>query len=57
MGEESLRQLRTSAEMFEKEGHAELLSALQIFPQRTRSYAGALTGSSTGPALASPLKW
>jgi hypothetical protein len=56
MGEESLRQLRTSAEKFEKDGHAELLSALEIVPPRIRSYAGALTGASTGPPLAPLLK-
>jgi SAM-dependent methyltransferase len=56
MGEESLRQLRTSAEKFEKDGHAELLSALEIVPPRIRSYAGAMTGASTGPPLATLLK-
>lgn len=56
MGEESLRQLIASAEKFEKDGYAQLLSALEIVPPRMRSYAGALTGASTGPALAQPLK-
>lgn len=54
MGDETIREFRTIAEKFARDGHAGLLSALELFP-KTGGYATGVTGMTVGPASRFPL--